>query len=55
MVYKFTSWWSNYIRGDIRKIYYLDHCIFFKKHILDEVNPCHLEIFEDTAQSVKSL
>ena len=48
--YKFTSWYSNYIRGDIRQIYYLDHCIFVKKHILDEVNhmPPH-EIFEDTA------
>ena len=48
--YKFTSWYSNYIRGDIRRIYYLDHCIFAKKHILDEINhmPSY-EIFEDTA------
>lgn len=51
---KFTSWYSNEVRGKIRSIIYLDHCIFFKKSLLSgcPVVP-ELFIFEDTALSEK--
>lgn len=44
---KFTSWYSNCIRPRLSKIVYLDHCIFFKKHLLDREIPS-IPIFEDT-------
>ena len=50
----FTSWYSNKIRGDIREIYYLDHCIFSKKYLLDKIGGFpHNEIFEDTEVSLR--
>lgn len=55
MLLKFTSWYSNNVRARIREIFYLDHCIFLKKSILDcesSVVP-ELVIFEDTALSEK--
>lgn len=46
---KFTSWYSNYIRGDKRGIYYLDHCIFSQKQLLLDVGMLpDIDIFEDT-------
>jgi len=46
---KFTSWYSNKVRGDFRHIYYLDHCLFIKKEIFDEIGLIpELDIFEDT-------
>jgi len=46
---KFTSWYSNYIRGDKRGVYYLDHCIFAKKELLIQVGMLpDIDIFEDT-------
>jgi glycosyltransferase involved in cell wall biosynthesis len=46
----FTSWYSNYIRGDCRDLYYLDHCLFVKKSLLEQVGLVpELDIFEDTA------
>jgi len=46
---KFTSWYSNIVRGDIKQIYYLDHCIFAQKKLLQKINYLpELEIFEDT-------
>lgn len=46
----FTSWYSNNIRGDWRKIYYLDHCLFAQKSLLEAIGMVpNLEIFEDTA------
>ena len=46
---KFTSWYSNNIRGDRRGIYYLDHCIFAKKELLLDVDMLpDIDIFEDT-------
>jgi len=46
---KFTSWYSNYIRGDRCGIYYLDHCIFAQKQLLLEVGMLpDIDIFEDT-------
>ncbi|MEP1385659.1 MAG: glycosyltransferase [Paraglaciecola sp.] len=47
---RFTSWYSNYMRGDKRGIYYLDHCIFANKQLLLEVGLLpDIDIFEDTA------
>ena len=46
---KFTSWYSNHIRGDKRSVYYLDHCLFASKHLLIEVGMLpEIDIFEDT-------
>lgn len=46
---KFTSWYSNIIRGDLKKIYYLDHCIFIKRDIKTDIFPIEeVDIFEDT-------
>jgi len=45
---KFTSWYSNYIRGKMKSIYYLDHCIFVRRELLIVVRIPELEIFEDT-------
>ena len=46
---RFTSWYSNYIRGDRRGIYYLDHCLFAKKQLLLDVGLLpEVDIFEDT-------
>ena len=52
---KFTSWYSNNVRGKIREIYYLDHCIFFKKSLIKEDLKMVPEvvIFEDTLLSLK--
>lgn len=46
---RFTSWYSNHIRGDRRGIYYLDHCLFAQKQLLLDVGLLpEVEIFEDT-------
>ncbi len=47
---KFTSWYSNKIRGQGRSIFYLDHCIFFHRSLRNEALP-PIEIFEDTVLS----
>ena len=45
----FTSWYSNYIRGGLRGIYYLDHCLFAQKQMLFDVGLLpEIDIFEDT-------
>jgi glycosyltransferase involved in cell wall biosynthesis len=45
----FTSWYSNHIRGDLRGIYYLDHCLFAQKQLLLDVALFpEVDIFEDT-------
>lgn len=50
----FKSWYSNHIRGDIRSIYYLDHCIFAKKSLLNQVGLLpEIPIFEDTEICLK--
>lgn len=52
LILKFTSWYSNNVRGTIREILYLDHCIFAQKSLLKKIgNVPSLEIFEDTALS----
>lgn len=53
---KFTSWWSNNIRGDMRGIFYLDHCIYVRKKLMDKVGGFpREEIFEDTLFSIDLL
>ncbi len=47
---RFTSWYSNSIRGRIRGILYLDHCIFFHRSLWTSDLP-DVEIFEDTILS----
>jgi len=45
----FTSFYSNYIRGDLRNIFYLDHCLFAHKSILLSIGGFpEIDIFEDT-------
>jgi len=49
---KFTSFYSNYIRGP-RGIYYLDHCIFARKSLLEDMDYIpEVDIFEDTELSL---
>lgn len=46
---KFTSWYSNNIRGGISGIIYLDHCIFLKREMIQELGELpKVDIFEDT-------
>lgn len=48
-ILNFTSWYSNYMRGDKRGIYYLDHCIFAQKNVLLDIGLVpEIDIFEDT-------
>ncbi len=48
-LFSFTSWYSNFVRGDRRSIFYLDHCIFAKKDLLKKVGLIpDVDIFEDT-------
>jgi glycosyltransferase involved in cell wall biosynthesis len=50
---KLTSFYSNYIRS-MRGIFYLDHCIFVKKSLLEKINFIpKVDIFEDTELSKK--
>lgn len=50
----FTSWWSNHVRGDLKKIFYLDHCLFIRRSLLEKVGGVPVvEIFEDTILSHK--
>ena len=48
-VLNFTSWWSNYIRGDIKGIYYLDHILWANMDLIRKIGGFPTEsIFEDT-------
>lgn len=50
----FTSFYSNYIRGNLRNIFYLDHCIFADKELLEKINFVpEVDIFEDTLLSIE--
>ena len=55
LILKINSWYSNNVRFDKRGIVYLDHCIFFRKILLDDdpIPVPELDIFEDTAFSLK--
>jgi len=46
---RFTSWWSNHVRGDLRGIYYLDHVLWVRRARLLALGGFpHAAIFEDT-------
>jgi glycosyltransferase involved in cell wall biosynthesis len=48
---RFTSWYSNVVRGDLRSIFYLDHCLFIHRSLLTALRgpPVpEIPIFEDT-------
>lgn len=50
-MFKFTSWYSNYVRLNLQKIIYLDHCIFVSRQILEKLGQPiwpETDIFEDT-------
>jgi hypothetical protein len=50
----FTSWWSNHVRGDLKQIFYLDHCVFIKRYLLEKIGGVPpVEIFEDTLLSIE--
>ena len=52
LLLKFTSWYSNVVRADRRSIFYLDHCIFVRKELMEKVGPIpEVDIFEDTELS----
>lgn len=49
---RFTSFWSNYFRGTIFNVFYLDHCLFAPTKMLREINFIpEVDIFEDTLLS----
>tara|TARA_R110000868_G_scaffold175888_8_gene413149 strand:+ start:5282 stop:5938 length:657 start_codon:yes stop_codon:yes gene_type:complete len=49
-LFKFTSFWSNHIRGELQGIYYLDHCLYSHVNLLsDKPRPfSEVDVFEDT-------
>lgn len=52
-ILNFTSWYSNKIRADKKSIFYLDHCIFAKKILFEQVGLIpEVDIFEDTEISL---
>jgi len=44
---RWTSWYSNRVRPRLWRVVYLDHAIFFQRHLLDQPIP-PISIFEDT-------
>ena len=50
-VLKFTSWYSNQVRGRWRGIFYLDHCLFMHRRLWFEGALPEVDIFEDTLLS----
>lgn len=49
---RFTSWYSNWVRSHYSRILYLDHCIFARRSLLQEIGGVpNMDIFEDTALS----
>ena len=45
---KFTSWYSNFVRGRFFAIFYLDHCLFFSAELKAVAHFPAVSIFEDT-------
>lgn len=51
LFYDFTSWYSNRIRGDLRSVFYLDHCLYLNRSMLNQLGAEFIPsvaIFEDT-------
>ena len=52
----FTSWYSNYVRADLKGIFYLDHCFYIQKDLLIDIDYLpSIDIFEDTILSQRLL
>ncbi|NJM09787.1 MAG: glycosyltransferase [Bdellovibrionaceae bacterium] len=45
---RFTSWYSNEVRGKRRSIFYLDHCLFFSADLRAHCRFPEVLLFEDT-------
>jgi glycosyltransferase involved in cell wall biosynthesis len=45
---RFTSWYSNHVRGRLGGIYYLDHCLYFHRRLWFTGALPEVDIFEDT-------
>jgi rSAM/selenodomain-associated transferase 2 len=46
----YASWHSNYVRGKLLGVIYLDHCIFVRREVFEEIGGFpNYDIFEDTA------
>lgn len=53
---RFTSWWSNYVRGDLKGIFYLDHILWVRTQLIRRIEGFPVEaIFEDTILSQRLL
>ncbi len=51
---RWTSWYSNHVRADLKDIFYLDHCIFARKGLLQKAGKIPaVDIFEDTLLSLQ--
>lgn len=50
---RWTSFWSNRVRLDRRGIAYLDHCIFLPRDLLPPPAVPEIDVFEDTALSLR--
>jgi glycosyltransferase involved in cell wall biosynthesis len=49
---QFTSWYSNTVRPRWSRVLYLDHCIFARRTLLEQIGGVpDMDIFEDTALS----
>lgn len=56
LVLRLTSWYSNYVRGDLRSIFYLDHCLFVRQDVARAFGSAlfpEIPIFEDTEASFR--
>ncbi len=54
LLLQFTSWYSNKVRADLRRIFYLDHCIYAKRQLLISAGGVPREpIFEDSILSYR--
>ena len=45
---RFTSWWSNSVRGRLGGIFYLDHCLYFTADLKSAARFPKTALFEDT-------
>jgi glycosyltransferase involved in cell wall biosynthesis len=45
---KFTSWYSNFVRGRLGGVFYLDHCLFLSRDLINEAHFPEVAVFEDT-------
>lgn len=49
LIYRFTSFYSNYCRADLFGIFYLDHCFYLSRKLFEKTGGVPEEdIFEDT-------